>query len=150
MIGLPWHSGGLAHAHRPEREFHAVSGVGGNRPPDRTTLDVTPPNVTIERPACADRLSEIDPPAAGAPRIGAPATGMNDIIGSLVGAAIAEVEGELILQTLARTGGNRTRAAGILGISIRTLRNKIREYQARGLIVTEPRRSSIAPVPHGR
>src|SRR5438093_13028216 len=103
MIGLPWHSGGLAHAHRPDREFHAVSGVGGNRPPDRTTLDVTPPNVTIERPACADRLSEIDPPAAGAPRIGAPATGMNDIIGSLVGAACVEVEGELIHTTFTWT-----------------------------------------------
>lgn len=42
---------------------------------------------------------------------------------------IWEMERELILKTLERHGGNRTHAARTLGISIRTLRNKLREYR---------------------
>lgn len=40
-----------------------------------------------------------------------------------------EMERELIFQTLARVNENRTHAAKELGISIRTLRNKLREYR---------------------
>ncbi len=43
---------------------------------------------------------------------------------------IREMERELICRTLEETGGNRTRAARMLGISIRTLRNKLKEYGA--------------------
>lgn len=46
----------------------------------------------------------------------------------LVGRKVAEVEKELILHTLDHCLGNRTHAANILGISIRTLRNKLKEY----------------------
>jgi len=34
----------------------------------------------------------------------------------------------LILDTLRKTGGNRTEAARILGISVRTIRNKLKKY----------------------
>jgi DNA-binding NtrC family response regulator len=51
---------------------------------------------------------------------------------ALVGRTVAEVERELILDTLDHTLGNRTHAANILGISIRTLRNKLNEYAADG------------------
>jgi len=44
------------------------------------------------------------------------------------GATIAQVEKELIIQTLAYCNDNRTKAANLLGISIRTLRNKLNEY----------------------
>ena len=50
----------------------------------------------------------------------------------LVGLAAYEVERELILATLAATHGNRTHAAAILDISIRTLRNKLHEYAEQG------------------
>ncbi len=46
----------------------------------------------------------------------------------LKGATIRDMERELIRRTLDETGGNRTRAARLLGISIRTLRNKLKEY----------------------
>lgn len=46
---------------------------------------------------------------------------------------IREMEQELILRKLSRTGGNRTRAATELGISVRTLRNKLHQYQANGV-----------------
>jgi two-component system response regulator FlrC len=49
-----------------------------------------------------------------------------------VGRTLAELERELILETLQRLGGNRTRAAEMLGISVRTLRNKLAEYLALG------------------
>ena len=53
----------------------------------------------------------------------------------LVGRTVADVERDLILETLTHCLGNRTHAAVILGISIRTLRNKLREYTAAGLKV---------------
>ena len=46
----------------------------------------------------------------------------------LVGRTVEEVERELILDTLAHHCGNRTQAANVLGISLRSLRNKIRQY----------------------
>ena len=44
---------------------------------------------------------------------------------ALVGRTVAEVERGLILETLGHCLGNRTHAARILGISVRTLRNKL-------------------------
>ena len=51
---------------------------------------------------------------------------------NLVGRTVAEVERDLILETLKHCLGNRTHTANILGISIRTLRNKLNEYAADG------------------
>lgn len=59
-------------------------------------------------------------------------------IGALVGRRVADVEQALILETLQHCLGNRTHAATILGISIRALRNKLREYAARGADVPAP------------
>ena len=56
----------------------------------------------------------------------------------LVGRTVAEVERDLILDTLDHCLGNRTHAAKILGISIRTLRNKLNEYVEAGVQVAEP------------
>lgn len=49
--------------------------------------------------------------------------------GALVGRTMDSVEKELILNTLDHCLGNRTHAANILGISIRTLRNKLKQYE---------------------
>ena len=57
---------------------------------------------------------------------------------SLVGRRMEEVERDLIIETLGHTLGNRTHAATILGISIRTLRNKLRDYAAQGVAVPPP------------
>jgi two-component system response regulator FlrC len=59
---------------------------------------------------------------------------------ALVGRTVADVERDLILETLKHCLGNRTHAANILGISIRTLRNKLNEYAGDGVPV---------PAPHG-
>jgi DNA-binding NtrC family response regulator len=47
-----------------------------------------------------------------------------------IGATVDEMERELILQTLAATSQNKTRAAELLGISLKTLHNKLKEYEA--------------------
>ena len=57
---------------------------------------------------------------------------------ALVGRTVAEVERQLILETLGSTLGNRTHAANILGISIRTLRNKLKEYGDDGFDIPPP------------
>ena len=59
-------------------------------------------------------------------------------IASLVGRTMDEVERDLIIGTLGHTLGNRTHAATILGISIRALRNKLRDYAAQGVAVPPP------------
>ncbi|HUD59157.1 MAG TPA: sigma-54 dependent transcriptional regulator [Acetobacteraceae bacterium] len=59
-------------------------------------------------------------------------------ITSLVGRKMQEVERDLIIETLGHTLGNRTHAATILGISIRALRNKLRDYTAQGVMVPPP------------
>ena len=62
----------------------------------------------------------------------------------LVGRTVADVERDLILDTLNHCLGNRTHAATILGISIRTLRNKLREYGQAGLAVPAPGEARLA------
>jgi DNA-binding NtrC family response regulator len=47
-----------------------------------------------------------------------------------IGTTVDDVERELIFQTLASTSQNKTRAAELLGISLKTLHNKLKEYEA--------------------
>ena len=53
-------------------------------------------------------------------------------LGIEVGMSMKEAEKKLIFETLKETNGNRTHASKILGISIRTLRNKLNEYRVEG------------------
>lgn len=64
---------------------------------------------------------------------------------NMVGRTVADVERELILDTLDHCLGNRTHASNILGISIRTLRNKLNQYTDEGLEVTAPGGQRPAP-----
>lgn len=65
----------------------------------------------------------------------APPLAPNEIVPLLVGSTVEAIERELVLQTLAHCDGNRTRAARVLGVSVRTLRNKIHLYAAEGIHV---------------
>jgi len=62
---------------------------------------------------------------------------------SFVGQTVAQMEQQLILDTLAHCLGNRTHAANILGISIRTLRNKLKEYSDAGVSVPPPQQGAL-------
>ncbi|GLQ57085.1 helix-turn-helix domain-containing protein [Devosia nitrariae] len=62
----------------------------------------------------------------------------------LVGLPAADVERDLILATLRQVDGNRTHAAGVLRISVRTLRNKLHIYAEQGYRVPAPGLSESA------
>ncbi len=92
--------------------------------------------------AAAIELTPLPPRAAepGAPLPAAPGAQpapavQGGSVAALIGRRVEEVERDLILETLTHCLGNRTRAAEILGISIRTLRNKLHEYRAQGAAV---------------
>lgn len=72
-----------------------------------------------------DDIDAVINPAAGTEMSGA----------EFVGSTVASMERNLIIDTLKHTMGNRTTAANILGISIRTLRNKLKQYQDEGFEV---------------
>lgn len=59
-------------------------------------------------------------------------------LAGLVGRTVSDVERDLIIDTLKHTLGNRTHAATLLGISIRTLRNKLKQYSDEGVRVPPP------------
>ncbi len=67
-----------------------------------------------------------------APALGLGATPRKSGGGLAPGTRLRDAERELILATLESVGGNRTRAAELLGISVRTMRNKLREYRESG------------------
>jgi len=73
-----------------------------------------------------------------APDLAAPSLAPNEVVPLLIGSTVGEIERELVLQTLARCDGNRTRAARVLGVSVRTLRNKIRQYATDGVDIPAP------------
>ncbi len=81
------------------------------------------------------------PTTASAAPTGAGGTAVEDDAAEakrLVGRTVADVEKDLILDTLQHCLGNRTHAANILGISIRTLRNKLKQYSEEGVPVPMP------------
>jgi two-component system response regulator FlrC len=78
-----------------------------------------------------------------------PAPAARPPVSALVGRRVEEVERDLILETLSHCLGNRTRAAEMLGISIRTLRNKLHEYRAAGAAVPPVPGQMPIPLPVG-
>ena len=84
------------------------------------------------------------PQSAPQSEMGADGNGGDGVAG-LVGRRIMEVERDLILQTLGHTLGNRTHAAVLLGISIRALRNKLRDYATQGMAVPPPAGGFVSP-----
>ncbi len=97
---------------------------------------------TMHRAVLLASGAEIGPEAimlSGAPaQAASPAATASAAAASLVGRTVAEVERDLIIDTLHHTLGNRTHAANILGISIRTLRNKLKQYSEEGVAVPPP------------
>jgi DNA-binding NtrC family response regulator len=89
-----------------------------------TGASAAPPSIPVPggRPSASAQAPQ-DPTAA---------------VSTLVGRTVADVERDLIIETLQHCLGNRTHAAGILGISIRTLRNKLQQYKQDGTIVPIP------------
>ena len=85
----------------------------------RNTLERAVISCSGELITPADLPSEPGPPGVEEPRAGAP---------QAVGVRLKDVERDVILKTLASVGNNKTRAAEVLGISLKTLHNKLNRY----------------------
>src|SRR3569623_495106 len=92
------------------------------RPADIATPDGTGRSEVVREHAAASRAAQT----------------AESVALTLVGRTVADVERDLILDTLDHVLGNRTHAANILGISIRTLRNKLNQYADEGTEVPAP------------
>jgi DNA-binding NtrC family response regulator len=72
------------------------------------------------------------PPGFGKQQTAAPLADDTSLVPVHVGNTVDEAERMLILKTLEATGQNKTRAAEILGVSLKTLHNKLKEYNQGG------------------
>lgn len=94
--------------------------------------NATPDDATSAADSAAGGENQGDAAAASAAR-------------AIVGRTVSDVERDLIIDTVYHCLGNRTHAANILGISIRTLRNKLKQYSQDGLTIPMP--GDTGPVP---
>ena len=117
--------------------------------PDTVQAKTPHPTPASRHPAAPEASGNKDATSAPAPRSGTDAataagdteadaaheaaSGSDADVAHLVGRTVADVERDLILNTLEHCLGNRTHAANILGISIRTLRNKLKAYSQEGV-----------------
>jgi len=102
----------------------------------RAVLLSSQPEIGAEALVTPDGF-RLDAPQAS-PQVAHAAVAAEQVTRALVGRTVADVERDLILETLKHCLGNRTHAANILGISIRTLRNKLNEYAGDGVPVPPP------------
>jgi DNA-binding NtrC family response regulator len=77
-------------------------------------------------------VTEMVPELFAANALADPGSDPCQVVPMLIGSTMAAVERELLLQTLAHCDGNRTHAARVLGVSVRTMRNKLRQYSSDG------------------
>ncbi len=75
------------------------------------------------------------PSASGVGKVSSGPVKNTGVVEGMIGRTIADVERDMIINTLDHCLGNRTHAANILGISIRTLRNKLSQYKDEGVEV---------------
>ncbi|MEP3114277.1 MAG: helix-turn-helix domain-containing protein, partial [Nisaea sp.] len=104
---------------------------------------IAPAAPTTFQPAAFDEPEAAPTPP---PQAATPAAPDSEANGDLVGRTVADVERQLIINTLSHCLGNRTHAANILGISIRTLRNKLKAYSEEGVNVPPPGEADRATV----
>lgn len=128
-----------------ENTIHRAVLLSGGRMLDTDTIILTGTKLTAETALAqtvqaSPAIAQTPPPHAGTV---VTSEGMGKV-GTLVGRTVADVERDLIIETLNHCIGNRTHAAGILGISIRTLRNKLQQYKQEGIAIPFPGESEPA------
>ena len=136
---------GSAQASIPQNSpvANPFAGPGGTVPaapprgyaPPPPAASAPPPSAP---PSSAPPSSLPLPTSYAPPPASANGNGLPSGLAALVGRTVAEVERDLIIGTLSHCLGNRTHAANILGISIRTLRNKLKQYNEDGVSVPPP------------
>ena len=98
----------------------ATSSAARSIPPES---EVARPATTLPRPTTDVGIDTID----------------DDVMEFLPGSEpLTDVRRKIIIGTLERFEGNRTRTAEALGVSLRTIRNKLRDYREKGIDVPDP------------
>lgn len=100
--------------------------------------EIQPHHIMLTGRTLADDTEQAAPAGASTAPSSASTSTANGEGRGLVGRTVADVERDLIIDTLQHCLGNRTHAANILGISIRTLRNKLKLYSEAGTAIPMP------------
>ncbi len=101
-------------------------------PPDRPfspMVDPQPPPAAFRRGEISDSKREA---IFGDPKVPATTAPLGTLVALPLGLALPDLERYWLLSTLAAVDGNRTRCAQLLGVALRTVRNKLNEYRAQG------------------
>jgi len=134
------------------QKLHAHDWRGNVRELENTThravLLARGPDIGVDAIILSNTIPRDDAPAAtAAPSgIGGATAASPAATRPLVGRKMSDVERDLIIDTVYHCLGNRTHAANILGISIRTLRNKLKQYNEEGLSIPTPNAFDRAPI----
>jgi two-component system, response regulator FlrC len=134
-------------AHQAQRDSAAAEAQRTPTPPPAAVA--APPTPPAHQAPPAGYGAYAPPQTTGyavAPPTPATTRGGATLPPGLVGRTVADVERDLIIDTLGHCLGNRTHAANILGISIRTLRNKLKQYGDEGFSVPPPGSSEPADI----
>jgi DNA-binding NtrC family response regulator len=108
--------------------------------------EVGPEAIMLAGSTAPTAASQPEKAGAAATDNGATPGAARSAVRTLVGRTVEEVERDLIIDTVYHCLGNRTHAANILGISIRTLRNKLKQYSEEGMAVPTPNEFERAPI----
>ena len=137
------------------RAHDALVGVASGLPPDRPDVVPCPLELDVAALIAAIGRHGSTPPVIACGRCERPGAQERPLSSAIAdqanrdeaaplgtiqtaGRTIKAVERDMILDTLRRNLGNRTKTASVLGISIRTLRNKLHEYERDGTRIPRP------------
>lgn len=94
-------------------------------------------NQITESALSGDGRASFVPPELDEPPAAPPALRDAQVLRIPVGTNLADVERWMIFATLQKCGGNKTRAAALLGVSLKTLYNRLNAYRAQGVAMDE-------------
>ena len=132
LVGMP-HPTAASTAQAPAFAVPIVSPPTASFPVAGTWTPTPAAVVTAGAPALPEIPTDPATPLETAPDAGSSEAPLRSLDPEVI--PLNELEKRAILSALKSTGGNRTRTAELLNISIRTLRNKIQEYRADGIVI---------------
>ena len=100
--------------------------------PFRPMVEPQPSHPTLRHEALSDSKREA---VIGDPKVPITNAPLGTLVALPLGLALPDLERYWLLSTLAALDGNRTRCAQLLGVALRTVRNKLNEYRDQGFSI---------------
>ena len=101
-------------------------------PPERPFRPMVEPQFPLRRGEISDSKRET---VFADPKVPTTNASLGTLVALPLGLALPDLERFWLLSTLAAVGGNRTRCAQLLGVALRTVRNKLNEYRDQGFTI---------------